>query len=1307
MKRIFIYLFLLSFSLSMTGQSNTRNIESGNIMFRQLPNVLSNQNINCLYRDSRGFIWIGTSYGLNRYDAYSCQHYYDYNVGLLDNDIRELFEDSQGNIWIRTRSGYSIYDFQTGTFQNNYIEKLKEYDIECSFILEAGCDKARRYFYAYDNQKLYIHDTNNHITKIFPLKSRQLEGVFADHNKIYGTFSNGSLYYLEISSSKSYEIPIPAQWKEELKNKNSDVYVDKHGGIWIYTFQNSLLLHKRNKHTAWREVKLSGKDEAFNRIRSIEQDQEGYLWIICSHKGAYRYNLITEEMENMTHRRLQLHSLASNNLNALHIDHEGIVWIGNFKHGVNYYVPGSQIFLNYQFEEYNDIMNFIETDDDVYQGTDGGGWLKINKNTKVRTQMEIPANVIVTMKKDSQGTLWMGCFQKGLIGWKNGQITHLHTGNSNLKDNDIYGIVECNNGYLWLASLNGYIYTLNLKTKELKHHDMDRHVNFFDMIQVEEHTLYAASSNGLLRINTDNISFEWIDEGTFGENGPQDTEIKALYYDSRGWLWMGHANGLTAWDLTTNKIIGIKYQDGLPINKVKAICEDDNNQIWVGTCNGIARINFSQEKPSVISYDTNDGLMCADVNERGMYKRPNGNIMVGTPEGCIEIIPQEVVDKEYKAQVWLTKIEEQRTDGLKGLRTTSAECTEHLEFGPEVKFFGLHFATLDFVNRGKTNYAYCTDSKGENWITMPDNRLDVSLFSPGFHTLTVKASNGGNNWSTNTKVLKLHIIPHWWKSNTAMFIYVCLALLFIATIGYFLYKSQKRKLLIKSIAEENKQSQQMNEMKLQFYANISHELRTPLSLIIGPLEEFCNEHPQHAKGILQIARNNAGYLLEQINQLLDFRKLDAAAESLRWKHDNVLVVLTSIFHSFDLLAQKRNIDYQLDMPQDSIFMDFDFDKVRKIVNNLLNNAFKFTPNKGAIQMSVEVHDNKLCICVKDTGCGIPDDAKEKIFQRFYQDKNRPQGKEGNGIGLHIVSRYVQMHKGSIIVEDNQPCGAIFRILLPMHQENPDEHIATQENNTMQKEKEDGPYSILLVDDNPDFIHFLSDALKQRYRILTASDGKKALKLVENEDIDLIISDVMMPVMDGLQLCSALKNDIRYSHIPLILLTAKNSEEHQQEGLAIGADDYITKPFSLEILKLRIEKQIDRKQKRQEIFDQDLDIEPSKITITPLDQQFISNAISIVESNLENSNFSVDELSIHLNISRGYLYKKMLKITGKKPIEFIRIIRLKRAQQLLAESQMQVSEIAYILGYNSPKLFAKHFKEEFHITPSEYIKSIKK
>lgn len=504
--------------------------------------------------------------------------------------------------------------------------------------------------------------------------------------------------------------------------------------------------------------------------------------------------------------------------------------------------------------------------------------------------------------------------------------------------------------------------------------------------------------------------------------------------------------------------------------------------------------------------------------------------------------------------------------------------------------------------------------------------------------------------------------------------------------------------------EEARQQSKVAEMKLQFFANISHEFRTPLSLIINPLEEFLSKHPEHKKPLLSTVKNNANYLLELINQLLDFRKLDSGGEVMNYVYGDIIALINDIMISFESIARQKEIDFTLKSPKESIMMDFDYGKIRKVITNLLSNAFKFTSEGGKIEVKAEILDNNIMLNFIDNGQGIEKKDMEKIFNCFYQGDGSGNNQGGSGIGLYLVSEYVKMHKGTLQVASNLPHGAIFTVILPMKVG----QTITVKSDISEEQMEtctesDRNYTILIVDDNIDFMNFLGSSLSNEYYILTASNGKKAIDVLRNESPDLIISDVMMPEMDGLQLCTAVKTDIRFSHIPIILLTAKVGEQYQIEGLEHGADDYIAKPFSMEVLKIRISKIISESIARRGLFNNEIQIEPSRITITPLDKQFIQKAISSVEANICDPDFSVERLASDLNISRGYLYKKLMMITGKVPLAFIKEIKMKRALQWLLESQLQISEIAYKIGYSSPRIFTKHFKEVHGITPTEYLK----
>ncbi len=1287
--------------------------EQSIVMFRQLSTTegLSNNSINSLCRDSRGFLWVGTTSGLNRHDSYTFQQYYQDTDNLPDNSITDIFEDWKGNIWVAATQGYAIYDYQTSKFNKNSEAILRQLNIACDTVPRVGTDRRKKYLWAYDKSKIYLHDHQQNITKIYPLADTYMTRLFVTDEHVYSIYNSGKLYVTDINSSLTQEISIPFQYKRYLEKHLPRVYIDNNGGIWVYTFQNSLLLYKKNMQTAWEEIKLPIHTEQFNRIRNIAEDSNGNIWLITSHLGGFIYQPQSGSLTNFSHEPLKSHTIASNNLSAIHIDQEGIIWIGNFKHGISYYAPQSQVFLNQKLWQYNDMLSFCEDSLSIWYGTDGGGLMRQSLNATIPEQVSTPANVIVTIKKDSKHRLWLGSFQNGLICYDQGKVTQYTNENSELLGNDIYGIQEDKNGDILIGMLDGCIQKLDVKKQKFYTIlDMQNQLNIRELLYTNNDTLYAATSLGLMAVNTESGKHRFIRHNAQNSQPLKRQNLNTIYKDSRNILWMGGSTGLAYWDLHTDSIFYIDHNSGLPANMVTAINEDNNKQIWVGTCNGITRINLSQKPLSITNYDVYDGITANDVNERALYKLKNGSILVGTPNGYTTIIPQEIVHSTYNAKVYLTGIEPKYFPLSEMLNGKSPECATEVIMEEGIPSFQLHFSTLDFIEPRKVRYAYRIKGQQSGWNHTTNNQIEFSMLTPGRYELQVKACNSEYMWSPDIKTITIRILPPWYKTWWAYLSYLLITTLAgWRSIAYF-YSRRKQRATLKVIEQENERQQKITDMKMQFFANVSHELRTPLSLIINPLEEFLNKYPQYKNTLLYTAQNNARYLLELINQLLDFRKLDASGEAMHYIHGDIVSLVKDQFQAFESAARKREISYRIISQQPSIQMDFDYDKVRKIVMNILSNAFKFTENKGSIEIKINIVGSNVVMQFCDTGCGIDAAQQKKIFQCFYQAEHQENTQGGSGIGLYLVAEYVKMHKGNIQVSTNVPQGSIFTISLPIHatihpqmQEEQTDQTEIQQLVPASSNVDEQNYTILLVDDNYDFLDFLSACLSTSYNVLKATNGQEALEILKTENVDIVISDVMMPKMNGLELCTAIKSDLCISHIPIILLTAKASEEYQLEGLNMGADDYITKPFNMEVLKLRISKFIESSLKKHELFNQQIKIEPSRLTITSLDRQFVEKAIAIVEDNINNVGFSVEELAAQLNISRGYLYKKMVKITGKTSLEFIRVVRMKRAQQLLSESQLQVAEIAYKLGYNSPKIFTKHFKEEFGMSPSEFMR----
>ena len=600
----------------------------------------------------------------------------------------------------------------------------------------------------------------------------------------------------------------------------------------------------------------------------------------------------------------------------------------------------------------------------------------------------------------------------------------------------------------------------------------------------------------------------------------------------------------------------------------------------------------------------------------------------------------------------------------------------------------------------------------------------------GVQTCALPISNSDGYAGTEEASLKIVILPPFWMTPWAYIVY---ALLVVGVIFFSLYAVQRRernRFKIRQIEEDAKKREELSQMKFRFFTNVSHDLRTPLTLIISPMESMMKEiTDEKLHGKLQLMYRNAQRLLNLVNQLLDFRKNEMAGLHLTLSEGDIVAYVHSICTSFLMLSEKKHVHLTFFSAMESLNMSFDEDKIGKVVMNLLSNAFKFTPDGGRVDVALEMSkemSGRLLIKVSDTGVGIRDEDKERIFERFYQvEQEEPELQStGSGIGLSLVRDFVTLHEGTVRVVDNVGSGSVFLVELPVKHvhvsssklaplaEEVEEHEELlpgmeeeplpdnlpddmEEDNEDEKEK---PLA-LIVDDNEDLVAFMKDSLSLYFRMQSASNGREAWQKIPELMPDIIVSDVMMPEMDGNELCRWVKTDKRTSNIPMILLTARQAVEDKVEGLTIGADDYVTKPFNVEILILRMRKLIDLSKKRK--AKSLIDPEPSEIAITSLDEKLVENAIKYVEVNIGRCDLSVEELSRELGMSRVHLYKKLLQITGKTPIEFIRVIRLKRAAQMLRESQQNVSEIAYQLGFNNPKYFSKYFKDEFGVLPSVY------
>ena len=1297
---------------------------------------LSNSNVRTILKDSYGFLWIGTESGLNRYDGYGFKVYTEKPGGrnsLWPNDILGLQEDGLGNIWIRSVYGYTAYNRDKDCFIPDVANLLQGLGIQVDRNYKVYVDK-RQNLWVLSGQKAFFYDTRKKALKVFGIKV-PIDDVAAidlsdNGESLYGLLKSGVLWQIDKSTGEQTLINLQVYFNPEILADYNHIYIDTRGGIWLYSWKVDGIIYREKTNTAWKKMVLESSVKAeTNCVLGILDDGYGHIWIGTDHKGLFIYDRANETITNLLHDPETNFSITSNNVSCLYRDNNGIIWMGHNKKGISFYHDSFDKFVNIEHAECKDINAILEDrKGDIWFGTDGNGmYLAENMQKGKIRKLLTPNNAIVSLLEDRKGRIWIGTYLNGLYCYENGHISHFTKENSKLAANDIWNLKEDRYGNFWIGLLGGGIQCLRSDKESFDSLiDACEDVKFaLDVHYDGGDKLYVGTVFGLCVIDITTGNHTMYLGNKKGNQQFKQMLIGSVYKDGNDNIWLGHSQGLTLWDLKKDTLYYIDKKSGLCDNIIRGIVEDDNGKIWVTTSNGLSVLSTERDIQGAMritsrNFSTKDGLKTNYFNNHSICKLRNGDILLGGTEGYTVVNPNKLAGKNLlPAKVIFTGLSlannNIQVDSLYNghrLLEHSMEHTSKITFSYKDKLIALQFATGDLLNADKVKYAYRMDGFNDQWLPTQENKIVFSSLNPGNYKLFIKACNSDEIWNEEATVLSITVTPPFYLANWAITLYIFFAIGLIIFIIYRTRKHHRIKLERQRLQLKREQEANLGEMKLRFFTNISHDLRTPLTLILTPLQTILSGVLEDGlRKKLSTVNKNAEQLLQLINALLDFRKLDVGAETLRLQTGDFVHFISELCIPFQAYAIDRDMNFTFSSEMEILSMQFDPDKVQKILLNLLSNAFKYTPDGGSIKVHIYQQDDRVCVSVSDSGQGIGNADKEHVFERFYQASQK-QHKTGSGIGLHIVSEYVHMHRGTVTVTDNEPKGSVFTIKLPLQE------ISIPEEFPLEKVPDEEPFEqvevqrlpaipvLLLVDDNRDFCDFMADSLSDEYSVLVAFNGQEALELLRKNDVNIVVSDVMMPVMSGTELCNRIKTNIQWSHIPVILLTARTAEEYQLEGLELGADDYLTKPFNFNLLKLRIRKFLEWTEKCHLSFSQKMDISPGEITITPLDEQLIEKAIKVVEEHISDTEFSVEELGAEVGLSRSYLYKKLMSITGKGPAEFIRTIRLKRGRQLLGKSQLQIAEIAYAVGFNSPKRFTINFKSEFGLSPSEYLQTYK-
>ena len=1114
------------------------------------------------------------------------------------------------------------------------------------------------------------------------------------------------------------------------------------GKLWL-KWQDGIVLYDSKKQQCL-EVEGLGLSTS-NILTDMTTDSEGNAWVSSSKNGLYFIDKTERTVTHIRDIQLVTGECIDNDILSIVADPSSqSLWLGLLNQGICYYHPSLKKFTTVNKQtvkgewKNENVRSMVAYDDkNILLGTEYGLY-RYNLET---AQIDIPFphlkdKICRKMIKDSKGNIWIGTFRNGLYCIRNGVLTQCNLVYKIRPDADVK-LIRClfedSKGRIWVGLYDGLCLldpvTLNLKLISEKHPRLKKFITPATVAEDDKGNLIVGNENGIYYYNPDK-EWAWAPE----IDAPQDerfhhnnNKYNCIYHDSRGMTWFGTHNGLNVLEPDQKKMRKIEAEaGGISNNIITYIQEDQNRDIWFSTTNGLNKVTVVREETGyqyiINTFNSNDGLMDDEYNACSGFKAWDGTLYFGGMNGFSAFLPENIVYNNSdntplftSLKVFYSNITPKATYHGRELLSHNLNDIREIKLKHNENYVTLEFAGLNYVNPSKTYYKYKMEGVDPQWQEVKSSeglgRVTYSSLRPGKYVFQVYTANSDHVWGKQSAKLTFIVQEPYWNTGLARTIYVLLCLFMLGGLIYYLNRRGQLKLQKNRRIEKERQDEEMNQMKFRFFTNVSHEFRTPLTLIITPLGLILNEiDDEKLKRKLASMYKNAQGLLRLVNQLLDFRKLEMRGEKLTLAYGEITQYIHQLYISFQSITTEKKINFKIELPTHPVYMYFDQDKVYKIVNNLLSNAYKFTHEGGEINIRLHEEEHDLLLEISDTGVGIPPNKLPHIFERFYQASSKSSDNTGSGIGLHLVKEYVNLLQGKVEVISTPNVGTTFSVFIPTNL-----HPQELEEKEYEETDSDSPVeltttkkaSILLVEDNAEFRAFMKEQLDQSYWVIEAANGSEGEKLAIERNPDLIVSDVMMPVMDGITLCERIKSNIQTSHIPIILLTARTSDEDKTHGYKVGADSYITKPFNFDILLIRILKLIELQEKRKWNFHKNIEVTPSSITITSLDEKLVQKALRCVERNMDNTEFTVEQLAADVGMTRMSLYRKLQSLTGQSPVEFIRSIRLKRAAQLLKDTDLSIKEIADMTGFNITRYFTKCFKEMFDTLPSEYANAHKK
>lgn len=1338
---------LLALAINLAGLGCLFAQSNINIQFKHLTtnNGLTSNNTTKVLRGSDGYIWIGTASGLSRFDGKSIKTFDDYAdcpPRFQNLVINQLFEGPKNMLWIKSSGQTIVYCTHSETHITNIDSLQKTLSLPRGNIVKIEKDPQQNFWFLYSSGIVYLYNSSKQ--KSTPIAN---QGFVSDismgfKNKLWLVYTDGSIASVHKKSLKvSKEVKISIAPSNTL---NYRIFADSDDKPWIYQANspNGVYWFKElSKAPIHFNTKNPKHKLSIDVVTDINQDKNGDIWIGADKEGIDIYKPKADKMLSVYNNPSDEKSLSNNSVSSLYCDKDGTMWISTTKGGVSYYHENLIQFSTIKNKAgdsrslaFNAINRFVQDKDgNIWIGTDGGGLIYYNRKLNSYKQYKhlqgdktsLGGNIVTTLFLDKEDRLWIGTYSGGLNLFKDGSFQRFKVvpkSKNGMADDIVWEVFEDSKKRFWVGTGSNGITLLDKEkgTLDKPHANFETpsSVSICSILEDREGNIWFGTSHGLEVLQDRTQTIKQYRHDPKDKNSLSNDYIADMYLDSKGRIWVATRNQLNLFDPKSKTFKKISKNEGLQDTNIQGIVEDKNGSIWVSTFKGLSKISESKSGSwTARNFSKEDGLQLGSFNEKAVIKLKSGKLLFGGTLGVNLIDPDHIQIGKFDSEPRLVdfrlfnkSIRANEAINGKVIIKEGISYTKNINLNYDQNVISFEISTLNFIHPNRVQVKYMLEGFDDIWL-MLDSKSNLATFTnlnAGQYKLMAIISSDGKNWSQPYNLVNINITPPFWLSKMAFVMYAIFASVVI--FMFMNYKKRKRqiKAAIEKEKERGKRIQDLDQIKTKFFTNISHEFRTPISLILSPIEKLIHlEEDESKRDYLAMIHRNANRLLGLVNQLLDFRKIDSDSLSLNSQEGDLKEKMIDFGKAFKDLASSKNIRYSLVSPTQSKVCLADWEKIERIVFNLLSNAFKFTPIGGEISFSSTVvpHEDKskimLKLQVKDNGIGIAPEDLPNIFNRYFQgDSLESISSQGSGIGLAITYEYIKFLGGTIQIDSKLDSGSTFTALLPLEERSELSKNGTKPDKlktVYDKEK------ILVVEDNDDFRFYLKDSLNDCYQIELAQNGDEAWSKTLAFHPDLIISDVNMPGRSGIDFCKKIKEDSRTQHIPIILLTAFVSEERHLMGIEAGAADYITKPFSEDILLSKIKSHLNQKSSFEKRYKKQLTVVPNEIEIESSDEKFLRLALSTIESNIANSEYSVAELSDNLNVSRVGLYKKVLSLTGVTPSEFIRNIRLQRAKQLLIKSDLTVAEIAYEVGFNNPKAFSKYFREFLGENPSQYRK----